>query len=594
MEKIEVLAYIGAPSGFKDDARYLAHAAATAEFEPCSRLKVYDLEDHWEEAVQDQHSSYPVSGETSFNTSFTFSAWCQTDAVSETPAQKGTRQLLRKDCRHGKQAALTKKGPGADQEGVDFAKPFTWKITKKQAANQNQPLKIPSYQEKVAGLTLQAARTPETSRPKTAPAGPVTCRPRGPRKRTRSESCSFESLQSVVPDSQERQVSTASADFASPTANAGIPRGFAAHLLSKTAVPQQPVKRLKWSVKRLPTDHGGNPSQDSGTPNIAQLLRTANTTLSRSQQQQQQRTFKDSTERVTTSSDSTTTWPPNTRTSITCAPRPEQNPSLNNLPSAFRTVSPSSSQPIARDGWLYSSPSTPSVTSKDQSAKHNHSYRRFTSISSLPLSIHAPSPPVGHASYTTHLTSSLRTLVTRLPLVTFFQPNFVKRNINDLERGCWFLRIRIVRHPPQRPETEASKPSGGGDSSRASGRGERKGRARTSGHPWTEASFLNFWHTLASFVQSGQAGWGVSVYRDDPQPAPHKQSSKRAMNELETRSAHPRGAEVEETEVALKLTCWGEVLPHTYLLLWVLSDKRTEGLQMEWRDAAGEAVVRML
>ncbi len=42
-----------------------------------------------------------------------------------------------------------------------------------------------------------------------------------------------------------------------------------------------------------------------------------------------------------------------------------------------------------------------------------------------------------------------------------------------------------------------------------------------------------------------------------------------------------------------KVTCWGEVLPHIYLLLWVLSDKRTEGLEMQWRDAGGEVVVRM-
>ena len=592
MDKIEVLAYIGAPSGFKDDARYLAQAAATAEFEPCSKLQVYDLEDYWQEVVEDQESSHLVSGETTFNTSFTFSAWRQTDAVCETPAQKATRHLLRQASRHGKQASVTKRGSAAGQEGMDFTRSFNWKVTKKQAAKHNPPSKVPSSQETASISIVQTARTPETPRPKTAPAGSVTSRPRRLRKRTRSESSSFGSLQSVVPDSQEKQASTAPEDFASSTVNTSIPRGFAAHLLSEAAVQEQPAKRPKQSVKRLPTDHEGDPSQHSGTPNSAQQPHTANTMLSSSQQDRH--TFNDSTERATTSSDSTITRPLNPRTNITYAPPPEQNPSPRNQPSAFCTILPTSSQPEARDDWLFSSAPITNTTPKIQSAKHNPPSQPFFSISSLPPSIHAPSPPVGHASYITHLTPSLRTLATRLPLVTSFQPNLVKRNINDLERGYWFLRIPVVRTPPLQPESESLNPTRASNNSKDRGKGRSKGKARIRGQPWTESSFLEFWTTLAQFVQSGQAGWGVSVYREDPQPALPKPSTKRPMSELETREARPRrAAETEKTEVVLKVTCWGEILSHIYLLIWVLSDKRTEGVQMEWRDAGEEVVVRM-
>ncbi|ERF69006.1 hypothetical protein EPUS_06693 [Endocarpon pusillum Z07020] len=591
MGKIEVLAYIAAPSGFKDDARYLAQAGATVDFEPCSRLQVYDLEDHWQEVVEDQESSYPVSGETTFNKSFTLSAWHHTDAVCETPAQKATRHLLRQDSRHGRQASLTKTGSAAGQEGMDFTRSFNWKITK-QAAMHDPPSKVPSFQETATISTIQTARTPEIPRPKTAPAGTVTSRPRGLRKRTRSESSSFGSLKSVVPDSQENQASIAPEDFASSTVNTSIPRGFAAHLLSKAAVQEQPAKRPKQSVKRLPTDHEGDLSQLSGIPNISQQPRTANTMLSSSPQDR--RTFNDLTERAMISSDSATIWPPNPRGNITYAPSPEQKTSPRNQPSAFYTIPPPSSQPESRDDWLFSSAPITGTTSRTQPTEHNHPSQPFSSICSLPPSIHAPPPPVGHASYITHLTPSLRTLATRLPLVTSFRPNLVKRNINDLERGYWFLRIPIVRTPPLQPETESLDPSRAGDSSKDRGRGRGKGKARIRGQPWTASSFLSFWTTLAQFVQSGQAGWGVSVYREDPQPALPKPSTGRAMSELETKEADPREAEeTGKTAVVLKVTCWGEILPHIYLLLWVLSDKRTEGVKMEWRDAAEEAVVRM-
>lgn len=573
MGKIEVLAYIGAPSGFKDDARYLAQAGATVEFEPCSRLQVYDLEDHWQEVVEDQESSHPVSGETTFNKSFTFSAWRKTDAVCETPAQKATRHLHRQDSRHGKQASSTKRG---------FTTTFTWKVTK-------QAAKVPSFQETATLSTVQTARTPEIPRPKTAPAGSVTSSPRGLRKRTRSESSSFGSLQSVVPDSQEKQASVAPEDFVPSAVNTSIPRGFAA---SKAAVHEQPAKRPKQSVTRLPTDHKGDPSPHSGTPNIAQQPRTANTMLSSSQQDRC--TFNDLTERAKTSSDSTTTWPPNSRSNITYAPPPEQKTSPRNQPSAFCTIPIPSSEPEARDDWLFSSAPITSTTPRTQPTKHNHPFHPFSSICSLPTSIHAPPPPVGHASYITHLTPSLRTLATRLPLVTSFQPNLVNRNINDLERGYWFLRIPVVHSPPLQPETESSDPSRACDSSKDLGKGRGKGKARIRGQPWSESSFLNFWTTLAQFVQSGQAGWGVSVYREDPQPALPEQSTNRPMSELETKETDPRGIEeTAKTEVVLKVTCWGEILPHIYLLIWVLSDKRTEGVEMEWRDAGEEVVVRV-
>ena len=43
----------------------------------------------------------------------------------------------------------------------------------------------------------------------------------------------------------------------------------------------------------------------------------------------------------------------------------------------------------------------------------------------------------------------------------------------------------------------------------------------------------------------------------------------------------------------VKVFCWGEVVPHVYLLLYVASNNRVRKSGLQWVDAEGEVVVRM-
>ena len=209
----------------------------------------------------------------------------------------------------------------------------------------------------------------------------------------------------------------------------------------------------------------------------------------------------------------------------------------------------------------------------EQSPEHDVSASLFPAISSLPTAIHAPAPLVGHARYITHLTSSLRRLATRLPVATSFRPVFVKRDINVLERGYWYLHIPVVNNSHSQLEGIRSPDD------------EYAARSKDKVEFWSEEVFLNFWHAFATNVRSGWSGWGVSIYRQGPkycaQTSPSDQNAEEGTRRQERR------------DIVLKVSCWGEILAHIYLIMWVLSDKRTADLEMEWRDAREEVVVRM-
>ena len=82
---------------------------------------------------------------------------------------------------------------------------------------------------------------------------------------------------------------------------------------------------------------------------------------------------------------------------------------------------------------------------------------------------------------------------------------------------------------------------------------------------WTEDEVIEFWRKCTKSIgELGRAGWGASVYREG-----------------------------EGETVLIKIFCWGEVLGHVWVLLWVLSDKLVSYVPMEWRDGDGEVVIRM-
>ena len=76
----------------------------------------------------------------------------------------------------------------------------------------------------------------------------------------------------------------------------------------------------------------------------------------------------------------------------------------------------------------------------------------------------------------------------------------------------------------------------------------------------------DFWSSLYGHVCSGRIGWGTTLHRDSD-------------------SAYALGV--------VRLYCWGEVVEHFWLLLWLCSNGMVVSLGLRWIDADGVAVVEM-
>jgi hypothetical protein len=564
MDKIEVLAHIAAPSGFKDDRKFHAQAEAVANFEPCTRLQLYNSEEDGQELANDGISF--STEESTFHTSFSFSAWCQTDTVQETPAQKETRLLL-DGASNGITMSSLRKGEKASQRAKDPVNPINWKATKQQAPTHNPPYSKPFLNRQPTASDICAARTPEVPRPKTAPAASVLPKSTALRQRALSDSSSFESPRSVVPDSQEKRRSATCNGSTYPVIETRGLNSYAPRSTSRRALPDQPPNESTRTAKRQRIDTGASIGRRSEAPNIAFLLGGTNPIPARPQRCR--RISAVPIEKAITFPGSKSHWPPKPRTNIAYPAPPEQDYSPCLFNSLFHSIPAPTSLAETHDDWLFHS--TSSTSSMNQSLEHDPSDQPFPSISSLPTSIHAPPPPAGHLLYTSHLTTSLRNLATHLPITTSFRPNFVQRDINVLERGHWHLQIPIISDsclPPKDTTPPANEQN------------HNHSKETPQPQPWPETSFLTFFHALADHVRRGDSGWGVSIYREALTPASPRQPK--------TRNTGDRVA-----EIGLKVTCWGEVIPHIYLLMWVLSDKRTERLEMEWRDGKGDCVIRM-
>lgn len=93
---------------------------------------------------------------------------------------------------------------------------------------------------------------------------------------------------------------------------------------------------------------------------------------------------------------------------------------------------------------------------------------------------------------------------------------------------------------------------------------------------------------MREFVgENGQAGWGTWCVRefreggggdgdgDGDEEGNHGMASRQPMEEI------------------VKVYCWGEVVGEIWLLLWVGSKRKVDGVGARWVDAGGVAVVMM-
>ncbi|KAJ5817321.1 hypothetical protein N7447_009554 [Penicillium robsamsonii] len=182
-------------------------------------------------------------------------------------------------------------------------------------------------------------------------------------------------------------------------------------------------------------------------------------------------------------------------------------------------------------------------------------------LSTLPLEIHPPRPPISTSPFTTHITPTLSMLTERLNPARTYKPSTQSRPLDPLERGYWLVRLAIEpqqhRDPADLPDqTPNPKP--------------RPKKYRT----WPSPLFHAFWSFLSDFVgRDGRAGWGVWCILEAGTPTPLTISS--------------------DTHLSLKVYTWGEVAMHVYLLLFLASERRIRGMGVQWRDSREEVVIQM-
>jgi hypothetical protein len=620
MNNYEVLVHIAAPSEYRDDKRYRAQAEAIARFEAAAVTNIYGGS---EEVIQTGRNA-SIDDSTASLAKFSDE---RNDIVKETPVQQRKRHLL------------SKIGGLPDSTAPESVPAARWQITKSHTASKqnpqpdlNPPYKDSLLNQRFQQSTIQAARAPDASHPKTAAADDVGLPANNSfagwttRKRPRSESSSFDS---VVPETQ--QVATTAINSSGSSTQ---------YVLSSDPSEKQGRTVMKHTQE---ADDEGALRKRVCLREVSALGTDATIDLSAGQNEGQMPShfLRDRSLDWTSSPEPSSSGDTKTSTTPTATATPSQ-PVLE-MPLQSRSEAP----PKAKEIYTYHNPTSPiNLISQDLQSIPPE---RITSLSSQPafpsfpaamastprslistLSTHIfpPPPPTGHGIYVTHITPVLAVTVKRLPIAKWFRPVQVSRDVRVLERGHWRIPITIASQAvvdearTEMPrDQKLAKIMKQHDTLTSKERWEKRrlseeARARKrdlgpSSSPleygeygeflerkrqdmWTEEEFVRFWRNLEGCVGEGKWGWGVKVFREEC-----TEESDEARKPHDDLPSSPPEADAVRTErererrVLLKVTTWGELIPHIWILLWLMSDKLTAYIPMEWRAGDDSVVVKM-
>ncbi|KAL4786273.1 hypothetical protein BJX76DRAFT_130122 [Aspergillus varians] len=203
-----------------------------------------------------------------------------------------------------------------------------------------------------------------------------------------------------------------------------------------------------------------------------------------------------------------------------------------------------------------------------------------TLLLTLPLEIKPPPPPISSSPFTTHITPTLEMLAKRLRSPRTYSPTTQTRSLNSLERGYWYLHLRINLAPEVNPSNLSPSPSF-----------------------WDKPLFSRFWTFLSDFIsEEGRAGWGVWCILEDEDedqnevmiPAPQETDGDGEPNTTTAAAAAAAAGHARsEQSVSLKVYAWGEIACHIYLLLFLASERRVRKMGAQWLDSRDEIVIQM-
>ncbi|KAI2477038.1 hypothetical protein Ptr902_11580 [Pyrenophora tritici-repentis] len=83
---------------------------------------------------------------------------------------------------------------------------------------------------------------------------------------------------------------------------------------------------------------------------------------------------------------------------------------------------------------------------------------------------------------------------------------------------------------------------------------------------WPQDYQQEFWNHMCDQVASDRLGWGVTLHREG--------GTSQSLGRV-------------------KLYCWGEVVEHMWLVLWLFSRAKINGSKLKWIDADGNAIFEM-
>ncbi|KAI2709166.1 hypothetical protein CBS147332_6225 [Penicillium roqueforti] len=272
--------------------------------------------------------------------------------------------------------------------------------------------------------------------------------------------------------------------------------------------------------------------------------------------------------------------PPKRRRIAPASPDPAQPVLISDSPATdqpaahHRVISIQNRVPISSLGSV-EGPSTPSHHMSTNTTTPNP-----INLSTLPLEIHPPRPPISTASFTTHITPTLSMLTERLNPARIYNPSTQTRPLDPLERGYWLVQLAIEdqtherdrdRDPADLPLVPSPNPKHGTTNPNANAM--LNSNPKENKRSWPSPLFHAFWSFLSDFVgRDGRAGWGVWCILE---------------------AATPPSTRSSDTHVLLKVYAWGEVAMHVYLLLFLASERRVRGMGVQWRDAREEVVIQM-
>lgn len=218
---------------------------------------------------------------------------------------------------------------------------------------------------------------------------------------------------------------------------------------------------------------------------------------------------------------------------------------------------------------LIASPNTVNAGKQPQPTNTIAQSKCPTILLSLPLEIKPPPPPISASPFTTHITPTLGMLTTRLKSPRTYSPAEQTRDLDNLERGYWYLRLNLI--PSGQDNTKAPA-------------------VNTSAlTPWDMFLFSRFWAFLSDFIKEGRAGWGVwCILEAEDEENDSTSPSKEAEGH-----SNSTGSVKARQLVSLKVFTWGEIARHIYLLLFLASERQVRKLGAQWYDSRGQVVIQM-